>query len=300
MSTRKTDIYPENAVEQTILTSDDYQMPEIVSISSSNYTKNWKPLSLHRHKGCMEICYCRRGSLKFECDGRMFTLLPDNIFLSQPDNLHRLTTNHKGVICYWLVFRYPKRGERILGLPLRESLALHRSLRSIKSHLFAVNSELQALFKSIFRTVTTETGPLRSLKLRTSFAHILLLVAESSRNAPGLQGLNRITHIARIIARRPGHRFTTAELAAHAHLSESRFTALFRQVIGLPPYAYLLDCRLNEAKRRLVRTSDTIARIANDLGFVSAQHLAGLFRKTLRMTPSAFRDEGRKSGGRIK
>ena len=100
--------YPENAVEQTILTPGDFGLDDIASVSYSRYTKNWRAMPPHVHEGCLELCYCRRGSLQFECAGKRYTVLPDDIFLSQPGDVHHLLTNHKGVICYWLVFRYPK------------------------------------------------------------------------------------------------------------------------------------------------------------------------------------------------
>lgn len=282
-------IYPENALEQVILTPNDYGFKEIDSASFSRYTKNWRAMPPHTHPGCLEICYCRRGSLRFECAGRHYDLLPDNIFLAQPSDQHRLTTNHKGVICYWLVFRYPTKGQRLFSLPHTESRALDSALRTLDKHLFAADTELRRLFKEVFAIVTTQPSPLRTLKLREVFLRILLLIIESSNNQPGLHGLRSISYIAQLIAKRPTHSFTTAELAAHAKLSESRFTALFRQVVGLPPHAYLLNCRLNAAQKRLRETNDSIQQIANDLGFVSSQHLSNLFRKTFRTTPTAFR-----------
>lgn len=281
--------YPENAVEQRILTPDNYGIPNIDSVSYSRYTKNWKSMPPHTHPGCLEMCLCRRGSLKFECEGENFTLLPGNIFLSQPKDLHRLLTNHKGVICYWMRFRYPSRGKGILKLPKRESDALVRSLRNIRSHLFAAEPELLQIFQNIFKATDMPEKNLRILTYRTLFGRMLLLIARSSSNAPGLHGLARITSVARTMEKRPCHRFTIAELAQHTRLSESRFTALFRQVMGLPPYAYLTNCRMNEVKRRLRKSSDPISSIAHDLGFVSAQHLATQFRKTFGLAPSEYR-----------
>lgn len=281
--------YPENSVEQRILTPVDYGIPEIDSVSYSHYTKYWKPMPLHVHPGCLEACFCLRGSLKFECEDKNYTLLPGNMFISQPNDTHRLLTNHKGVICYWIRFRYPSGGTSVLRLPKRESDTLVRSLRKISNHLFAADSELVHIFRVIFKSVDMPGGPMRTLTYRTLFGRLLLLIVKSSSNVPGLQGLARITSIARIMEKRPTHRFTITELAQHARLSESRFTALFRQVMGLPPYAYLTSCRMNEVKRRLKKTSDSIAEIARDLGFVSAQHLAMQFRKTFGLTASEFR-----------
>ena len=80
-----------------------------------------------------------------------------------------------------------------------------------------------------------------------------------------------------------------AEMAKHAKMSESYFTALFRSVVGLPPYAYLSKCRLDMARTRLAKTTASVAVIAHDLGFASPQHLATQFRKTFGLTPTEWR-----------
>ena len=80
-----------------------------------------------------------------------------------------------------------------------------------------------------------------------------------------------------------------AEMAKHAKMSESYFTALFRSVVGLPPYAYLSKCRLDMARTRLAKTTASVAVIAHDLGFASPQHLATQFRKTYGLTPTEWR-----------
>jgi AraC-like DNA-binding protein len=87
--------------------------------------------------------------------------------------------------------------------------------------------------------------------------------------------------------------FVVAEMAEHAKMSESHFTALFRQVIGLPPYAYLSKCRLEAARTRLSATNDSIREIAKSLGFSSPQHLATQFRKTYGTTATAWRNQFR-------
>jgi AraC-like DNA-binding protein len=115
------------------------------------------------------------------------------------------------------------------------------------------------------------------------------MTIESSDNRPSLKTLAKISDIAKMISRRPAHRFAVSAMAAHAKMSESYFTALFRSVIGLPPYAYLSKCRLDTARARLAETDASVAAIAHDLGFSSPQHLAMQFRKTFGLTPTEWR-----------
>ena len=193
---------------------------------------------------------------------------------------------------YWLFYKYPRKGKTVLGLSRRETDALNRRLRAITAHPFAVDHSMRQLFRDVFRAYETQDrGPFRTLILRTLLLKILLEVIDSSENQPTLKTLAKISNIAKIIKKRPAHRFNIDEMAAHAKLSTSRFTALFRQVIGLPPYAYLTTCRLEKAKDLLASSKKPIREIARELKFSSSQHLATQFRKTYGLTASAWRTE---------
>ena len=276
--------------EQLMLSPENDGIAGIPAISHGSYTTNWQAMPEHVHEGCIELCYCSRGSLVFECEGRKYTLMPDNIFLTQPGDVHHLTTNHKGMRMYWLFFRYPPRGKTVLGLSVAETRELVERLRAITAHDFAVNPFLRNLFREIFRAYQEiEKGAYRTMVLRTLILRILIETINSSGNRPSLKALSKISDIAKMISRRPAHHFSTSEMAAHAKLSPSYFTALFRQVVGLPPYAYLAKCRLDAACHRLTHTSDSILAIAHALGFSSSQHLANQFKTTYGMTPTEWR-----------
>ena len=281
--------------EQIRLSPEKDGLDGIVSVSHGLYRTNWQAFPEHTHDA-IELCLCTRGSLVFECEGETHTLLPDNVFLTQPGDRHHLVTNHKGMRMYWLFYRYPRKGKTVLGLSRRETDALNRRLRAITAHPFAVDHSMRQLFRDVFRSCETlDKGPYRTLVLRTLLLKILLEVINCSENQPTLKALAKISRIAKIIKSRPAHRFNIGEMAAHAGLSTSRFTALFRQVIGLPPYAYLTTCRLEKAKELLAATDSSVSKIASGLGFASSQHLATQFRKTYGLSATDFRANARTS-----
>jgi AraC-like DNA-binding protein len=277
--------------EQLILSPEKDGLKGIPAISFAQYSTNWQALPEHIHDGCIEMCFCARGSLVFECEGETHTILPNNVFLTQPGDHHHLVTNHKGMRIYWLFFKYPLKGHSVLGLSKKESDELVRKLKAIHAHVFAVDPTVHQLFKDFFRaSQELPAGAYRTLMLRTIVLRLLLVIAESAENRPTLKTLAKISKIAKLIRERPSYRFSTAELAAHAKISESHFTYLFRQVVGLPPYAYLTKCRLEAAQKLLAETDMEIKAIAKSLGFASPQHLAAQFRKTYGATASDWRE----------
>ncbi len=72
-------------------------------------------------------------------------------------------------------------------------------------------------------------------------------------------------------------------------LSESSLNAQFKRLTGMPPYTFLLGCRLQAAQQRLRDTNTSVTEIAESLGFFSAQHFATQFKQAFGITPSAWR-----------
>jgi AraC-like DNA-binding protein len=76
-------------------------------------------------------------------------------------------------------------------------------------------------------------------------------------------------------------------VAARAGMSRETLTRRFRRATGLPPHAYRVACRLNEARRRL-RLGEPIAGIAADLGFADQSHFGRWFKRAFGATPRSY------------
>ena len=80
------------------------------------------------------------------------------------------------------------------------------------------------------------------------------------------------------------------ELAQMTGLSASRFKCLFKQSTGLSPHQYVIQQRVEQAKRLLGTTALTIREVALEAGFADQSHLARLFRRIMGRTPKEYRD----------
>ena len=76
-----------------------------------------------------------------------------------------------------------------------------------------------------------------------------------------------------------------AELAAIAHLSPHYFTRLFKQSTGLTPHQFVIRCRVKRAKTLLLAGKDSIAAIAQQVGFANQAHLNVHIKRSLGVTP---------------
>ncbi|KAA0984239.1 helix-turn-helix transcriptional regulator [Pseudomonas sp. ANT_J12] len=79
------------------------------------------------------------------------------------------------------------------------------------------------------------------------------------------------------------------QLAVTYGHNELRFLRDFTRAIGLTPHAYLVEVRLQAARRMIEQTDLPLASIALDAGFAHQSHMGSAFRKHLAMTPSQYR-----------
>jgi AraC family transcriptional regulator len=79
------------------------------------------------------------------------------------------------------------------------------------------------------------------------------------------------------------------DLAQLLGMSQFHFSHLFKQSLGIAPYQYLLQQRIERAKQLLKQTERSIMEIALECGFNSHSHLSKQFRQLTGMTPKAYR-----------
>lgn len=83
------------------------------------------------------------------------------------------------------------------------------------------------------------------------------------------------------------------QLAAVAGLSCYHFARSFKRSTGLAPHAFVVRCRIAEAKRLLAGTTLPIAEVARRTGFNGPSQLSTRFRAMTQQTPSAYRQLAR-------
>ncbi|RXZ81690.1 AraC family transcriptional regulator [Paenibacillaceae bacterium] len=86
-------------------------------------------------------------------------------------------------------------------------------------------------------------------------------------------------------------RITVKELAAHAGLSLSRFTSLFKQYTGLSPQQYLIQYRFQKAKDLMRHTQLNIRQISSLVGFDDQLYFSRLFKKYEQLSPTEYRSK---------
>lgn len=78
-------------------------------------------------------------------------------------------------------------------------------------------------------------------------------------------------------------------LASQINFSPYYFSRLFKQAMGTSPYNYIVQRRIEAAKRLLRTTQLPIEQIALSVGYGNASHFSRLFKQRVKLTPRAFR-----------
>lgn len=86
------------------------------------------------------------------------------------------------------------------------------------------------------------------------------------------------------------------ELAEVAGMSKYHFSRLFKDAVGVPPYRYVVQQRVEAARGLLLRTDLSVAQIALRTGFCSQSHLSTSFREHIGTTPLALRERRSRYG----
>jgi AraC family transcriptional regulator len=87
----------------------------------------------------------------------------------------------------------------------------------------------------------------------------------------------------------PPRKLSLAALAADIGYSERHLFRSFRATIGRTPYQYVLDLRLENARRLMLDSRLNLLDIALECGFVGHAHFTKVFRQRFGISPSAFR-----------
>ena len=257
----------------------------------SNFRMIHPGTDYHVHPGCIEISLCVRGNLAFETEEKSYPFLPGSIFVSTDREPHRMRHNPKGLMLYRILFALPRPGKRILGLTAPETEWIVRSLTHLPKRLFKSTAKVRDAFETLFTAYDSERlAAIRSVKLKSATLELLIAVIEAARLLPA-KAPDRIASIMKRMREHPDREYAIDTLAEEASLSPSALSETFKRAAGLPPHAYLIDCRIRRAQALLADGNLSIKAISDMLRFSSTQHFATTFKKITGSSPSEIRPQ---------
>ncbi|WP_042460675.1 response regulator transcription factor [Neobacillus dielmonensis] len=111
---------------------------------------------------------------------------------------------------------------------------------------------------------------------------------ESKVDSSGLSTIEKV--IQYVKSKVPGD-VTLSEAAEHVHLNPSYLSKLFKDKMDQNFMDFVLDIRMNEAKRLLERTSLRVTEISDRLGYSDITYFSNIFKRKTGVPPSEYRKQ---------
>lgn len=163
------------------------------------------------------------------------------------------------------------------------------------------DSEMEAICRHLYQKLSVNGGPER-LYVESQLMRLAVLLlhrhSTSSRVARILPsgGLtrNQARRVLDYIESNLSRELTLGELAGIAELSLHHFARMFKKTIGLAPYRYVLERRVELAKLMLRTAKTSLVDISLSVGFYSQSHFTSAFGRMVGATPTEFQGSSRK------
>ncbi len=257
-----------------------------------------RPLPVHWHDA-FEIGYVLEGSGLF--------VIEDQEYLFQPGQVHVINDTYRHMAyafdrARFLNVHFHPSLLRDAGFPELESAALRPFSvgRQRFAPLLPVGDPRTEQIISLIRAIGEEhaagaTG--WSLVVKGLILQAIgLLLRHFLSDAPAdaaqrrrQEALARLAPSLRLLEQRLLNPPALRDLAAEVALSPSHFSALFHEATGSSPVAYRNARRISHAQRLLLESDESIARIAEQCGFVTIQQFNRVFRRQTGATPGSYR-----------
>jgi AraC family transcriptional regulator len=121
--------------------------------------------------------------------------------------------------------------------------------------------------------------------------HLVRRYSKTVDSVIGHSGMspNRLNKVLEYVAAGLEEELRLAAMAQVAGISPYYFCREFKKTMGITPYGYIVQQRIDRAKALLQNTSMSITEIGAQLLFATPSHFTATFRKLVGCTPSVFR-----------
>jgi AraC-like DNA-binding protein len=224
------------------------------------------------------------GTVRLEISGRKSLIVrPGETFCIGPGVSHCATLISRGkALSRWSLFNF-----RVLG-----SVSLFSWMNVAPVIVGRPAQRIGDINETLAKLI--DAAELPSLVQRQALAmELLSILTEHAQINPSHTLLqrqdSRITEVLRLIESDLGGNLSRDTLAKHAHLSPSRFHAVFAEAMGVSPVEYVLRLRLERAQQLLMSSSLAVNEIARRVGHADPFHFSRLFKQRFGVSPREYR-----------
>ncbi len=239
-----------------------------------------------------ECLYVLEGEVLVSSDERIYNLSKGGLIFHKPLELHKFSvTRDQGAIL--LVFSFSAEGP-LTGWLRNKVFALTENQRELVSHLLEyTESKITSSPQSdVAQRISHYLQPFHQLpyysQLVSCYLHQLFLslteegtISSVSSAADARTFRRAISYLNANLHRQPA----VSEIARYCNISEASLKRLFEKYAGISVHKYLLKLKIKIAME-LLEDHESVASVAEKLGFTSQSYFSKAFKRETGVSPS--------------
>ena len=166
-----------------------------------------------------------------------------------------------------------------------------RSMGSDNILPFDFRSDVMTLTKTFL--YETNLGDMSTSYLRSILDIYLAHVKKSEQNKPSelfaTKKIAKLIRESKIYVRKNLKHVTVAEMAAEQHYNTNYFSRVFTEAMGMTPFEYIIDRKMEWAKNALIHSTLSIEEIVEAIGYEHRNGFTIAFKKKYGCPPAEYR-----------
>lgn len=249
----------------------------------------------------LELVYVHGGAGTFFINHTFYEMQAGDLFLIPSNTIHKTLPHPEQLVTSSAVFfsgQYVQASS--LSIEAFSYLQCFENARTERSYRLELDAFERARLEGIFDHMQAENSAKQAgyqqailLLLQTLLLHLNRKIAPAAADKLTSPSGSRPTWLQKALdiidARLLVNDLSLAALAAHAAVSPSYFSRMFKQHTGLNVTEYIIAKRIMHAKELLVSSDSTVAEIASACGFESLPHFYRMFKKLAGNTPAHYK-----------
>ena len=153
------------------------------------------------------------------------------------------------------------------------------------------NADVERIFRQLCRKSQSKNPSVCMMRMSLVYELLAILAKEDIMDYISSDKRTKIEEARAFIDEHIGDdAFSCRGMARHVGMSDVHFRRLFAKMFGQTPNQYLTSARMAFAKEKLLRTDESIQKIARDAGFDNQNYFSRTFRRETGMTPTDYRN----------
>lgn len=240
-----------------------------------------------------EIYVHLQGNCIIYMGDKIYNAKPGDIFIYNKDEVHfsviAADTVHERFVLHFL----PEYFDFIDDLPVN-LLNFYYERKNYENNLISLPKEKYEQLLMLLQEADCYRGKNQFENDFTTFQYFIKILhyinegyLSYSNGSPLITPPKLITEIIQYINRNFSRNCTLESIAQYANISKSYLSAVFKKYIGISPYEYLLNIRLDHAKK-LLAYGENITDVCFAAGFNDYSHFIQFFKKRTGITPAQY------------